>query len=183
MIKKLIFLAFICFGVWSCSKPQNPFEIGKRHIGLLTDSTQIKDLKLIFPNDSIANVSKADGFSSRNSQIEVYNDKGDKLLTLSAATANDSTSTIKTVKIESKLYVTINNISKASTFKDIRDNYKISKIDNLIGNVVVSVKELNAAFTIDKAELPAELRFDNTQTIDVLQIPGKAKIKYFMLHW
>lgn len=183
MIKKLLFLSVIAIAIASCSKPQDPFEIGKRYVGLLTDSTQVKDLKLVFPEDSVATIVKASSFSSSSSQIEVYNSVGEKLLTLTAARPNDSTGTIKTVKIESPLYKTTKGISNKSTFKDIKDNLKINKIDNLIGSVVVSVKEINAAFTIDKTELPAELRFDNTQTIDQLQIPGKAKIKYFMLHW
>lgn len=177
----LIFVAFIF--VMSCSKQQDPFEIGKRYVGLLTDSTQVKDLKLVFPQDSIATVIKAVGFSSSNSQIEIYNATGEKLLTLSASKPDDSTATIKTVQIESSQFKTAKGITKKSTFKDIKDNYKINKIDNLINSVVVTVKDINAAFTIDKTELPAELRFDNTQTIDQLQIPGKARIKYFMLHW
>ena len=183
MIKKLLFFSIISIALASCSKPQDPFEIGKRYVGLLTDSTQVKDLKLVFPQDSIATVRKATSLSSSSSQIEIYSNSGEKLLTLSASQPNDSTATIKTVKIESVLYKTVKGINKKSTFKDIRDNYKINKIDNLISSVVVSVKDINAAFTIDKTELPSELRFDTTQTIDQLQIPGKAKIKYVMLHW
>jgi hypothetical protein len=45
------------------------------------------------------------------------------------------------------------------------------------------VKEIEATFTIDKKELPANLRFDVKANIDPIQIPEKAKIKYFMLHW
>lgn len=183
MIKKLLFLSIISIALASCSKPQDPFEIGKRYVGLLTDSTQVKDLKLAFPQDSIATIVKANSFSSSSSQIEIYSKTGEKLLTLTAAKPNDSLATIKTVKIESPLYKTAKGITKKSTFKDIKENYKVNKIDNLIGSVVVSVNDINAAFTIDKIELPAELRFDNTQTIDQLQIPAKAKMKYFMLHW
>lgn len=183
MIKKFLFFGIIIIALASCTKQQDPFEIGKRYVGLLTDSTQVKDLQMAFPEDSIATIVKASSFSSSSSQIEVYGKTGEKLLTLTAATPNDSTSTIKTVKIESTLYKTAKGITKKSTFKDIKDTYKINKIDNLIGSVVVSVNEINAAFTIDKIELPAELRFDNTQTIDQLQIPAKAKLKYFMLHW
>ena len=60
---------------------------------------------------------------------------------------------------------------------------KISKIDNLINAIVVSVNEIDASFTIDKKELPASMRFDMNMTIDVIQIPEKAKIKFFMVHW
>lgn len=183
MFKKTIVIFAVLTFIMSCSKQPDPFEIGKRYIGNLNDSTQVKDLKTIFPNDSVATKTSTNMFTGTSSDIEVFSATGDKLLTLSPSIANDSTATITTVKIESPVYKTVKNITKLSTFKDIKDNYNIDKIDNLIGNVVVSVKELNAAFTIDKNELPASIRFDNSITIDALQIPGKAKIKYFMLHW
>ena len=67
--------------------------------------------------------------------------------------------------------------------KDIDNNYTISSIDNLINSVVISVNELNASFTIDKSEMPANTRFDRTLQIEASMIPENAKIKYFMLHW
>ena len=92
-------------------------------------------------------------------------------------------SVISTVRIIDERYKTDKDISTISTFKTLRDNYKISKIDNLINVIVVSVNEINASFTIDKNELPASMRFDRDLVIDPLQIPEKAKIKFFMLHW
>lgn len=183
MFKKLILITLIFSFAVSCTKEQDPFEIGKRYIGKLNDSTQVKDLKSIFPNDSIANFESSNAFTGNNYNIEIFNPEGKKLLILSPTVAKDSTATIKTVRIENAQFKTAKGISKISTFKDIKDNYKINKIDNLIGSVVVTVKELNASFTIDKNELPASIRFEQNTTIDVLQIPGKAKIKYFMLHW
>jgi hypothetical protein len=49
--------------------------------------------------------------------------------------------------------------------------------------VVVFVDDINASFAIDKKELPAELQFDMSLKIEKIQIPAKAKIKYFMLYW
>ena len=37
----------------SCSTEVDQFLITKNSVGLLTDSTQVKDLKLVFPNDSL----------------------------------------------------------------------------------------------------------------------------------
>ena len=70
-----------------------------------------------------------------------------------------------------------------NTFKDIQDNYKISRIDNLINSVVVTVNEINATFTIDKKELPANLGFDMKLKIEATHIPDGAKIKYFFINW
>jgi len=47
---------------------------------------------------------------------------------------------------------------------------------------VIFVKESDLYFTIDKSELPGNLRY-GTSTIEEVQIPGEAKIKYLMIGW
>ena len=182
---KHIFSLIICsLVIVSCNKKeQDPFQISKQNIGLLTDSTQVKDLELAFPNDSISKFNGDNKFTGNINLIGVFDKSGKKLLTLTPSKTLDSTAVISTVKIEDKRFKTDKQLSTISTFKDIKDNYKISGINNLINSIVVSVNELNAAFTIDKKELPANLRFDMNITIDPIQIPSEAKIKYFMLHW
>ncbi|MBC3847695.1 hypothetical protein H8K90_14955 [Winogradskyella echinorum] len=169
----------------SCAKDAapDPFLIEKNNIGLLTDSTQVKDLDAIFSNDSVVRYIAGDEFAGSVNTIEVYEKNGKKLLDLSPKEALDSTSIISSVRIIDQRYKTKKNISTLSTFKDINETYKISKIDNLINAIVISVNEINASFTIDKKELPASLRFDMNMTIDPIQIPEKAKIKFFMIHW
>jgi hypothetical protein len=49
--------------------------------------------------------------------------------------------------------------------------------------VVVSVNEIDASFTIDKKELPANMRFDMDMTIEAIQIPDNAKVKFFIVHF
>ncbi|MCB0398659.1 MAG: hypothetical protein KDD26_03370 [Winogradskyella sp.] len=171
--------------ITSCSneKPVDPFLVKKHNIGLLTDSTTVKELDAVFSNDSVVRYISGDEFAGSVNVIEIFDKTGKKLLDLSPKEALDSTSVISSVRINDQRYRTEKNISLLSTFKDIKDNYKISKIDNLINSVVVSVNEINASFTIDKKELPSSLRFDMDATIDPIQIPEKAKIKYFMIHW
>ncbi|WP_299339430.1 hypothetical protein [uncultured Psychroserpens sp.] len=171
--------------ITSCTpeKKQDPFEISKQHVGLLTDSTQVKDLEIVFPNDSIVTAIKGDEFSDDINDIDIYSSEGKKLLSLTPSQALDSTAVIKSVQILSEKYKTEKNISSLSTFKDIKDNYKISSINTLINSVVISVNEINASFTIEKKELPANLRYDMSINIDAVQIPDHAKIKYFIIHW
>ena len=164
-------------------KKQDPFEISKQHVGLLTDSTPVTDLIPAFPKDSIVNAIKGDEFSGQDNDIHIYDKSGKKLLILTPDQALDSTSVIKSVRIMDENYKTQKKVTINSTFKDIRDNYKISSINNLINSVVISVNEINGSFTIDKKELPANLRFDMTLKIEAVQIPDHAKIKYFMIHW
>ncbi|WP_179005363.1 hypothetical protein [Winogradskyella forsetii] len=185
-MKNTLFAVLICvFLITSCAKdnPPDPFAIGKNHVGLLTDSTQVKELDAIFSNDSVVRYIAGDEFIGSVNTIEVFEKNGNKLLDLSPEEALDSTSVISSVRIIDERYKTEKDISALSTFKDIKEAYKISKVDNLINVIVVSVNEINASFTIDKKELPASMRFDMDMAIDPIQIPEKAKIKYFMVHW
>ena len=183
-MKNTLFTALITLLILSsCKEDINPYQISGSNVGLLTDSTQVKDLKSLFINDSIVKFSEDDAFTGNINSIEIFEKSGKKLLVVSPVEANDSTALINTVRIIDERYKTDKGISAISTFKDINDNYKISKIDNLINSIVVSVNEINASFTIDKKELPVNMRFDNTMTISAVQIPNAAKIKFFMIHW
>lgn len=174
-------LLTVLFLFSSCKKEENPFTIKKQNIGLLTDSTQVKDLKAVFVNDSVV-IDKPSRFSKENT-IEIFDKTGNQLLILTPKKDSDSSSVINTIQIKDARFKTDKGISVESTFKDISQNYKISHIDNLLNSVVVTVNELNASFTIDKKELPANARFDMDLHIDASIIPDNAKIKYFMLHW
>ncbi|MFT4611029.1 MAG: hypothetical protein ACI8QQ_000850 [Psychroserpens sp.] len=185
-MKHLFTIIILTVLLLSCTskKEQNPFLINKQNVGLLTDSTQVKDLKLVFAKDSIVKASiKGDEFTGQNTDIDIYSSTGEKLLSLTPSQALDSTSVIESVRILSESYKTANNISTLSTFKDIKEAYEISSINNLINSIVISVNEINTSFTIDKKELPANLRFDMTLKIDPVQIPDTAKIKYFIIVW
>lgn len=184
-MKNTIFLLlFLCAIALSCDKKeQDPFLISKHNVGLLTDSTQVRDLESIFANDSISRYIGGDEFTGNINNIEIFEKGGKRLLALTPSEALDSTAVISTVRILDERYKTEKGISALSTFKDIKDNYKINSINNLINSIVISVNDINAAFTIDKKELPPNLRFDMTIKIDAVQIPDNAKVKYFMLHW
>lgn len=175
----LIFLSFLFTG---CKQEQNPFQISKHHVGLLTDSTQVKDLKIIYAKDSIVK-SDDNGFSGYNNDIEIFEKGGNKLLSLSPRNPTDSTSYIQSIRVFDSRYKTDKNVTINSTFKDITKNYKITRIDNLINSVVISVNDINASFTIDKKELPANMRFDRSLKIEETHIPDDAKIKFYFITW
>ena len=177
----LIFAIALVFA--SCENEKDPYLITNHSIGLLTDSTQVYELKEIFGNDSLVNYSDGEKFTLDFNNIDVYSKEGEKLLTLTPKTLGDSTAVIESVQIFSPKYKTEKTISTESSFKEIADNYKISKISNIINNLVLSVDELNASFTIDKEELPANLRFNMDLNIEKSQIPDKAKIKHFFVYW
>jgi len=183
MNKSIFSLIILTLILASCKKEQDPFQISKQNIGLLTDSTQVKDLELVFSKDSIVKFISGDEFTGNNNDIKIFEKGGKKLLSLTPRQSLDSTSVIQSVQIFDARFKTDKNITTLSTFKDITNNYKISRIDNLINSIVVSVNDINAAFTIDKKELPANLRFDMNLNIEAAHIPDGAKVKYFFLNW
>ena len=176
----LVFLSLLFIG---CKKEQDPFQISKHHIGLLTDSTQVKDLKTIFSNDSVVDRIYDNEYTFNRTDIDIFDKAGNKLLTLSPKKSQDSTATIETIKVLDPRFKTDSGLNSASTFGDIEKNYKISSIQNTLKNVVVFVNEINAFFTIAKTELPVELQIDTNIKIDAVHIPEKAKVKYFMIGW
>ncbi len=158
MQKPFIYIALCSLLLSSCGKNQDPFLIQKHNIGNLTDSTQVKDLKSIFETDSVVDYIGKDEFTRNINTIEIYDKNGSALLSISPQRRADSTAVISNVRILDARYKTKKGISTLSTFNDIEKAYEISKIDNLINSIVVSVKEINASFTINKKELPSNLR-------------------------
>ena len=183
MHKSFIYIAIVSLLLTSCGKNQDSFLIQKHNIGNLTDSTQVKDLKMIFEKDSIANYKGADEFTVNISDFNVFDKEGKALLSISPKVKSDSTATVSSIRILDPRYKTEKGISTMSTFMDIEKAYTITKIDNLISFIIVNVKEINASFTIDKKELPSSIRYDRSIAIEPSQIPDNAKIKYFFVHW
>lgn len=183
-MKKIIFtLLTLSILMTSCNKEVDLFSISKQNIGLLTDSTQVKDLEAIYANDSIVKKIAGDEFLGSVNAILIFEKGGKKLLELSPKEALDSTATIGTIKILDSRYKTKTGLTTLSTFGDIKANHKISSIENTLRNVVILVNENNTFFTISKEELPGELRFDMSKKIESANIPDTAKIKYFMVGW
>jgi len=183
MNKAFLYLSILSLFFASCNKEQDPFQIGKQHIGLLTDSTQVKDIEAIFSKDSIVKSLNDTEFTKNINDIEIFEKGGKKLLSITPRKTSDSTSYIQSVRVFDPRYKTDKKLSTESTFKDIANNYKITRIDNLINSIVVTVNDLNASFTIDKKELPANMRFDRNLKIEAVHIPDNAKIKFFFLNW
>jgi hypothetical protein len=92
-------------------------------------------------------------------------------------------STIQNIRIIDSRYKTKKALDKICDFGCISGNYNISSIQNTLRNLIVSVDEINAYFTIDKSELPESLRYNMNLKIDKVSIPKSAKIKDFFIQW
>jgi hypothetical protein len=184
-MKKLTYLSVIillCFS--ACGKKENPFLISKGKIGQLNNSHSVAKLDSLFANDSLVKrIGEGDYVQAGTDTYLVYEKGGAHLFDLTPTQQHDTSETIETVRIYDLRFKTDKGVGLGSSFKDIRDNYTISSIQNTLNSVVIFVNEIDAFITIDKKELPAELRYNNSLTIDAVQIPDDAKFKYFMLGW
>ena len=183
MKKTLLALSSIFILAISCKKEIDPFLVKTQNIGMLTDSTQVRDLEAIFAKDSIVKPIAGDEFAVTINTIEIYEKGGKHLLSITPKQSLDSTSTISIVKFKDPRYKTEKGINSLSTFADIEKNYTIDKIQNSFKSASIFVKGSPLLFLIDKNELPAEFRFDMTKTIEPANIPDHAKNKHFMIGW
>ena len=176
-IVSLIFASLI---FTQCQKKTNAFLITKDSIGNLNRYSIIDELSTIYARDSIVR-DTASGKLAQTKKIWIY-EKGGKLL-LWLRPSKDSIHKIGNIQIYDTRYLTEKGIGINSTFKDIKDSYSIKKIITSFNNIVILLKDNDMYFTIDKKELPANLRYNTKTNIETVQIPNTAKIKYFMIGW
>ncbi len=176
---KLLALLLVGTALQSCGK-EGPFLISETGIGPLEQTSKVRDLENLFPSDSIVRDSSALRLGAVNARVDVYEKGGKHLLSLTPNT--DSVPGIGTIQIIDPRYMTKNGIGLKSRFKDIERHYEIKKIVTTLGNIVIFPKGSNLYFTMDKKELPGNLRFGNIN-IEAVQIPPDAKIKFLMIGW
>ncbi|KQC34381.1 MULTISPECIES: hypothetical protein [Nonlabens] len=181
-MKKLLFILVTITVLASCAEEQDPFEWNKDRIGMLTKDAMVYQIDSLFAMDSIVNPVQDDEYANGPNVIEIYEKGGKHLLSLTPY-ESDSTSTIENIRVRDNRYVTAEGISIDSDFKTISDTYKVSSIDNMINSAVIWVDEQNFYFTIDKEELPAEVTYDVSATIEKTMIPDTAKPEYVFISW
>lgn len=183
MKKTLLFAAIATLFFVQCEEDKDPFAISDGAIGPLSKKTQMKQLDSIFAQDSIVKLNPVTGAIETQGEVEIYDKDGTKLLLLSPYDESDPTSKISNIQIFDARYKTDKGLTKASTFKEVKANYEIEAIQNAINSVVVFLKDTDLYLTIDKKELPEEVRYNFNQKVEATQIPDTAKFKYFMMGW
>jgi hypothetical protein len=180
MKKLVIFLCVFAICLSSCKEKDTAFLITNNSIGKLEKISLARDLDLIYADDSIVKDTFNSKLGPAYQKVKVFEKGGKHLLTITPS--NDSIPVIENVRVFDERFSTETGIGLNSTFKDIQANYTVKKIVTTLNSVVVFVKESDLYFTIDKEELPANLRF-GTNTIEAVQIPDDAKVKYLMIGW
>lgn len=183
MIKTILISLITILLFVQCEKESNRFLIQKGAIGNLTKSTPIKQIDSIFAQDSIVWLNPINNSLGIQGEIEIFEKGGKKLLLLSPENENDSNSVIINIQVFDDRYKTEQGFNSGSTFKDLKENYKITAIDNAINSVVIYLEDSEIFITIDKKQLPENVRYNYTTKIESTQIPLEATFKYFMIAW
>ena len=177
---------FFIFSIWTlllligCGEKDTTFLISPESVGKLDKVSLVRDLELIYADDSIVKDTMYSRIGARTRKIKVFEKGGKHLLTLTPS--QDSIPTVENIQVMDSRFTAEGGIGLSSTFGDIQKQYTIKKIVTALNNVVVFVNETNMYFTIAKDQLPANLRYTMTN-IEAVQIPEEAKIKYLMIGW
>lgn len=183
-MKKTILLGVLTALLFAqCAKEKDPFLIGDGAIGPLTKTIKMMEIDSIFKNDSIVKLNSIQNSIGTQGEVEIYEKGGAKLLLLSPEDESDPNSTITNIQVFDERYLTDKGIGVNSTFSEVKAVYEIEAVENAINSVVVFLKDSDVFLTIDKKELPEDLRYDYSAKIEATQIPNEAKIKYFMIAW
>jgi len=142
-------------------------------------SSRLAELDEVFLLDSLVRDTALLNMG-RNGKIEVYEKGGAHLLTLTPDA--DSIPGIENVQIRDTRFQTAEGISLESTYGDIEQAYEVRKVVSSMNNVLVLLKDHPLYVTISREELPAAIRYTETN-IEAVQIPEQARIKYMMVAW
>ncbi|WP_203295973.1 hypothetical protein [Luteirhabdus pelagi] len=183
MKKSILFIAIAGFILASCTEEKDPFLITGDSVGKITKEMRMKHVDSIFAEDSIVKLSRVKNALDTQGEVEIYSKEGEKLLLISPEDENDPESYIDNIQVFDSRYKTEKGLTKASTFKDVKDNYTVEKVENAINSVIVFLKDSEVYLTIDKKQLPENLRYNPDAKIEASQIPNEATIKYFMIGW
>jgi len=183
MKKTLLFGMISTILFIQCTEEKDPYLIQNGQIGHFTKQMQLKQVDSIFALDSIVPLSSVENTLGTQGEVEIFEKGGKKLLLLSPQNETDPNSVITNIQIFDERFKTEKGLNLNSTFADVKANYEVVGIQNAINSVVVFLKDSDIYITIDKKELPANLRYNYSAKVEVTQIPGTAKLKYFMLGW
>ena len=183
MKNTLLLVAIISILFIQCGTETDPFLIQKGAVGNLSHKTAMKQIDSIFSNDSIVKLNPIKNVIGTQGEVEVYEKGGAKLMLLSPDDESDPESMITHIQIFDNRYKTIKGLNSESTFKEVKDNYIISDIETTISSVVVFLEDSEIYITIDKKEIPEDLRYNSSLKIEASQIPDKAVFKFFMIGW
>ncbi len=152
--------------------------------GVFNDQMTIAEALQIIPNAQITKKNGKGEFAEDTyDDYEIYNRNNQHLLTLTPKLTGNTDQKINRVLVVSPFFKTNKEISTKSTYKDIKNAYKISKIEPTRTHIVLIVDEINASFSIPKTSLKKGWWNEKTKSVNTDKIPNNTVIEDFILWW
>ena len=178
-MKRLIPVAILSFILNACS--DNSLLISDETVGPLSQTTSLHELQILFQTDSLA--ARRTTGDSLIGEVEIYDPQGNVRMIVFPQDETDPKSSLSYLRLIDPKFTTKDGLGTSSTFGAFKNRHEVSGIDNAINAVVVSFKDSPWYITIDKMELPENIRYDYASKIELAQIPDEAIIKYFFYTW
>lgn len=175
-MKKIVFVLLLAAFAMSCGTDKMSKTIEKNHLGDINKDTSLEELDLLFKGDSIEKFPEGEEIVR---EFRVFDAQGKPSLVILPFVENDTVKGIELIKIYDASYTTEKGISTASTFKEIADQYSISKIEPAFTAAVLFIDELNATISLNKKDLNLD-EFDMRPIVQE-QIPDLARVNYITL--
>ncbi len=183
MKKTLLLGALMAMLFVQCGKEKDPFLINMGEVGHLNKSITIKQVDSIFAQDSLVWLNPVKDALGTQGEVEIYDTEGKKLLLLSPHSETNPESKIGNIQVFDERFATDKGLNINSTFGELKANYEIESVETTLNAVVLFLKNSDIFITIDKRELPENVRYTLDKKIELTQIPDSAKFKYFMIGW
>lgn len=183
MKKTILIGAFAALACIQCNTKEDKFAIGEGRLGAINSETTVRQLDSIFATDSIVALTPIKNALGTQGEVALFEKDGKKLLLLSPDDENNPEATITNIRVFDERFKTSKGLHLKSTFKDLKATYEIEGIQTSFDAVVIFLKGSDVYITIDKKELPENLRYDTSLKIEASQIPDSATFKYFMIGW
>jgi len=182
---KCIYVFALLLTFYSCSNTEE-FTIEKNRVGLIDKETRVKDIDILFKNDSVVKRLSEGvlGYKGKYAQEDdfylIYSKEGKHLLTLTPKESLDSMSNIRLVEVHDPKFVTkIGGVGLNSKFEEINLAMNISKIESTFTKVVLFFDQMNATITLDKLDLG--ISTIQTNDVQIEQIPNLVQPKSFII--
>ncbi len=177
-------LMLFCNGGGSLAGEYVKNSITKNSIGTFTAENTIADVLQNMPLEQIKKKKGKGEFAEDiYDDYEIYSRNGQHLFTVTPKDTGNINQKINRVLISHPIFKTNKGIHCKSTYQDIKNAYKITKIVPTREHIVIIINELNANVSIPKTSLEKGWWNKKTKTVNANKIPNNAQIDSFVLWW
>lgn len=162
----------------------NPYIISNTRVGKIERGNSIHDLDTLFPS-SLVKINKIHTgyFNEEVDEYKVYNTEGQLQLTISPRVPKDTNEYINRIIIRDSLYQTAKGLGVNSTLGELRKNYLSLNYSQTSGDLLVSIRDIDASFLFNKQQLDDSWWDDEKNHLIGRLIPDSIRVDAVIVYW